>query len=567
MPRGRTKSQSKKAASKAFCAGFSGRGLLSICLLAAAIAITYVPLFSNSFIDYDDTDYITRNLHIHSGLTLQSWAWAWTSTSSANWHPLTWISHALDVNLFGFDPAGHHFMSLLIHVLNAVLIYLLLSCIARYKGRCLAAAALFGLHPLAVESVSWAAERKNVLCTLFFLLAVAAYGWYARRPCVTRYLCVVIAFAMGLSSKPMVITLPFALMLLDYWPLGRIEGFALPNSVFPVPQLHVQKLVLEKLPLLILCAGSAVITLIAQSSAGAVASTDALPLTARMANAVYSYFDYILKAFWPSGLAPFYPEAPLGALRIVVAVLFVSAVTAAVWWQRTSRPYLIVSWLFYLGTLAPVIGLVQVGSQAMADRYTYIPMIGVFVAVVWLADDFAAARKLQSAWRVLVPAAILIILAAFTWRQVRLWHDDVRLWSHNLEVTKNNYVAEDNLGIALLKEGRTEESLPHFYEANRIAPSDPISAANVATDLLAHGRTREAIAKYEVALAKGAFIPMLLPNIHSNLGSAYLALGDVDQARDHYSLALGLNPDDQVARSGLRKIEQQTGQHSRVNNW
>jgi len=555
MSRKRSAAKAKRSGPERLPFGFNLNNVLPICLLATVIALAYNPLFSNSFVDYDDPEYITRNPHINSGLTIETWWWACTSLRSGNWHPLTWISHALDVSLFGFDAAGHHSNSLLIHVLNAVLIFLLLSAITREKGPPLVVAALFGLHPLAVESVSWAAERKNVLCTLFFLLALAAYARYARHPSVARYLPLVIAFALGLSAKPMVITLPFVLLLLDFWPLARVEGSSF-APLFSATQRGITTLILEKVPLLVLSVGSAIITWIAQSSAGAVASTGPLPLAARISNAIYSYFGYILKAFVPTGLAPFYPEAPRKASEIAVASLFIIVVSTAVWLVRVRRPYLMVGWLFYLGTLVPVIGLVQVGGQAMADRYTYIPMIGIFVAVVWLADDLAIDQQLSVAARALVAAAILATLAVLTWRQVGLWHDDITLWSYNLEVTNNNVVAEDNLGIAFLKVGRTEEALAHFYKATQLAPDDPISAANVATDLLSHGRTQEAIAKYEVALAKARFVPMLLPNIHSNLGSAFLSMGNVDQAREHYKLALGLNPDDTVARRGLERIEQ-----------
>jgi protein O-mannosyl-transferase len=556
MSRPRSRTQAKQVPEKIASTAFGGRDLMYMGLLLIAIAVAYKPLFSNSFIDYDDPDYITGNPHVLSGLTLETWSWAWTSLRSANWHPLTWVSHAIDVDLFGLNPAGHHLTSLFIHALNAVLLYLVLSRITPSKGRCLAAAALFGLHPLAVESVAWAAERKNVLCTVFFLLAIAAYGWYARGPSALRYVGVALAFALALSAKPMAITLPFVLLLLDFWPLGRVEGVVSQNLAFPVPQRSMKKLLLEKLPLLVLCLASAAITLIAQASAGALASSDALPFSVRFANAIYSYFDYILKALWPSALAPFYPRSSLAPIQIGAALLCFVGVSVIVWMQRAKRPYLIIGWLFYLGTLVPVIGLIQVGKQAMADRYTYIPMIGIFVAVVWLVGDFTAVRNWHRVSQALTLAAI-VVLAALANRQVRYWHDDVRLWSYNLEVTTNNLVAEDNLGIALLKEGRTEEALAHFYRASRLSPDDPISAANVATDLLAHGRPREAIAEYEVALNRAAFIPMLLPNIHSNLGSAYLSLGDLDRARDHYKAALELNPEDQVARSGLGKIDPQ----------
>jgi protein O-mannosyl-transferase len=538
--------------------GLKTRDLAAIGLLAAAITVSYIPLFSNSFLDYDDPVYITRNIHLQSGLTVESFSWAWTTLEAGNWHPLTWISHALDVDLFGLQPAGHHGISLLLHGVNAVLIFLLLTLVSGERGRSLVVAGIFGLHPLAVESVSWAAERKNVLCTLFFLLAIAAYGWYARRPSVGRYLLVGLAFALGLCAKPMVITLPFVLLLLDFWPLRRVEGFSSPNPVFPVEQRKIKQLVVEKTPLLLLCVASAIITLIAQSSAGAVASTASVPLTERMTNAIWSYFAYIVQAFWPVHLAPFYPEVPASWWQIGLGLAFVVGVSVVAWWQRASRPYLIVGWLFYLGTLVPVIGIVKVGTQAMADRYAYIPMMGIYVALVWLAGDFAVGWNWRTWTRALIPAAILLVLGVLTWRQVRFWHDDITLWSYNLEVTKNNVVAEDNLGIALLQEGKTDEALSHFYTADKLDPDDPISATNVATDLLSKGQLHEAIAKYEAALPRASFVPMLLPNIHSNLGSAFLQVGDVEQAREHYRLALSLNPDDAIARAGLQKIAQLT---------
>ena len=534
---------------------FRLKSLWSISTLAVAIFVTYIPLFSNSFVDYDDPDYITRNPYIRSGLNSDSWTWAWTTFRSGNWHPLTWISHALDVSLFGLSPAGHHFTSLVIHILNSALLFLLLSAIARDWSRCMTAAALFALHPLAVESVSWAAERKNVLCTLFFFLTIAAYGYYVRRPSIRRFLGVVIAFALSLCAKPMGITLPFVLLLLDYWPLCRIDK--LPhNAAFPFPQRALTWLFVEKLPLVFLSVASAIITLMAQSSAGAIASISVLPLAVRIANAICSYAIYVFRAFWPVGLVPFYPQASSSVFRTGASFLFLVIVSVATWRLRRRFPYLLVGWLFYLGTLVPVIGIVQVGMQAMADRYTYIPMIGIFVAVVWLAADLAARYRLRTTVQALVAAVILVMLASSTWLQVCLWHDDVTLWTYNLQVTPNNVVAEDNLGIALLNEGRAQEALPHFYRAISILPSDPIAATNVATDLLAHGRIQEAISEYQLALPKAKFIPMLLPNIHSNLGSAFLKAGNVEEAREHYKLALSLNPGDAVALAGLRTLNQ-----------
>jgi protein O-mannosyl-transferase len=526
----------------------------SIALLVAVITSAYLPLFSNAFIVYDDPVYITRNPHIQSGLSLETWKWAWTSTDAANWHPLTWIVHALNVNLFGMNAGGHHFTSLFVHVLNAVVLYLLLWQVTLYKGRCLVVAALFGLHPLAVESVSWAAELKNVLCTFFFLLAIAAYGWYAARPRIARYAALTVAFALALCSKPMAITLPFVLLLLDFWPLGRVKGLSSPKLGFSVRS--PMELVLEKIPLCMLSASSAIVTFVAQSSGGAVDPLSVVPLHARFVNAIYSYLVYIIQAFWPVGLAPYYPLVPVGAGQVALATLFLATATVVVWRQRAARPYLIVGWLFYVGTLIPVIGLVQVGGQARADRYTYIPMIGIFVAIIWLVGDFAVSRKLRPVLQTALSAAILALFAVLTWRQASRWRDDITLWSYTLQATGNNFMAEDNLGLALLQKGNVEEALPHFYRAQTLNPDDLVSTVNVATDLLAHGRAREAIEKYQAALRRAAFVPMMQPNIHSNLGSAYLSVGDVDQARNHFEIALRLDPNDALAKSGMQWIEQ-----------
>jgi len=560
MSRKRSASTRKRAAGPPKAQRFRLGNLAFIGLLVAVITIAYLPLFSNSFIlTYDDPQYIVRNPHIQPGWSFDTWKWAWSSTDEANWHPLTWIVHALNVDLFGMNAAGHHFTSLLIHVLNAVLLYLLLSRVTPYKGRCFVVAALFGLHPLAVESVSWAAELKNVLCTFFFLLAIAAYGWYAVRPRPARYAVVIVAFALALCSKPMAITLPFVLMLLDFWPLGRVKSLSSQNSVFPVSSSTATRLALEKIPLFILSIGSTIVTFIAQSSSGAVISVSVVPLPVRLANAVYSYLAYIIKAFWPARLSPYYPLVPVSDGEVALAALFLVATTVIVWWQRAARPYLIVGWLFYVGTLIPVIGLVQIGGQARADRYTYIPMIGVFVAIVWLAGDFAISRKVRPAVETAVSAAILALFAVLTWRQVGFWRDDMTLWSYTLEATGNNFMAEDNLGLALMQQGRIEEALPHFYRAEKLNPDDPVSTVNVATDLLAHGRAQEAILKFEAALPRAAFVPKMPAYIHSNLGSAYLSLGEADQARNQYMIALGLDHDNALAKSGLQKIEQQDG--------
>jgi len=376
-------------------------------LLAVATAAVYSPVVHHPFIEYDDPIYVSNNLHVQAGLTWKTFTWAWTTTEAENWHPLTWLSHSLDCQLYELNPAGHHLSSVLLHVLNVLLLFLLLARVTGATGRSLLVAACFALHPINVESVAWVAERKNLLSTLLFLLALGAYGWYARLPNIRRYLVVAVLFALGLTAKPMVITLPFVLLLLDLWPLQRSQGWnrlASPlrpqtrknrrkrleavatenaSSRFPASQATFSRLVLEKLPLLVFCAGSAVITVIAQQTA-ALRTVAKFPLDTRLENAICAYAMYVCKAFWPARLTIFYPHpgSSLEAWKVWLAALFLMVVSALVWKQRLRRGYLVTGWLWYLGTLVPVIGLVQVGDQAMADRYGYIPLIGIFVMAV-----------------------------------------------------------------------------------------------------------------------------------------------------------------------------------------
>jgi protein O-mannosyl-transferase len=356
-------------------------------LLAAATAALYFPVSGHAFLTFDDHDYVTANPHIHAGLSWTTLKWAFTSTTAANWHPLTWLSHALDFQLFGLNPAGHHLDSVLIHAANAVLLFLLLQWATKRAGPSLLVAALFAVHPLNVESVAWVAERKNVLSTLFFFLAIGAYGWYAQRPNWRRYLLLAAMFAAGLMAKPMVVTLPCVLLLLDYWPLGRIQTG--PPGATGMPRFAISKLILEKVPLFFLSALSAVITIKAQRSGQAVRTLHQFSAAVRIENAVVAYASYLWKMLWPARLAPLYPHpgATLPAWQLILSAVVLIGITLLVVVQR-SRRYLLVGWLWFLGTLIPVIGLVQIGDAAMADRYAYIPLIGIFVMMAWGLDDW-----------------------------------------------------------------------------------------------------------------------------------------------------------------------------------
>ena len=531
--------------------------VLSLLLVAFTLAL-YNPVTHFSFINYDDNRYVSENHHVQAGLTWNTVKWAFTTFDYANWHPLTWMSHALDCQLFHLNPAGHHFTSILLHAVNVVLLFLLLLWSTRRTGASFIAAALFALHPINVESVAWIAERKNVLSTTFFLLSLAAYGWYALKPHWKRYSVLAGLLACGLASKPMLVTAPFVLLLLDYWPLQRIQGRTAPPTVLPLRQAAAARLFLEKLPLLFLVGASSVITVLAQRASGAV-GTSPFPFSSRLQNAIYSYAMYVRKAIWPTDLTVFYPYAshPLSIWRIALAAAFLIAATAIVIRFR-SRGYLLTGWLWFLGTLVPVIGVIQVGSQAMADRYAYIPLIGIFVMVVWTAADWAKETNLGLAAQLMPAICLLITLAFATYRQVGYWRSNLDLWTHSLAVTQHNFIAEVNLGQALTQLNRADEAYPLFVRAAQDAPNDPGARMNIGTYLYQHGRQAEALQQYEMAAQFGSE-PGLLATIYTNLGSVYSDLGDSAKSKDSFEHALRLNPDQATAWAGIAFLLQKQG--------
>ncbi len=528
-----------------------------VCLLLAVVTLAlYNPVNRHPFVNYDDDRYVVNNPHVRQGLTVDTFTWALTSTEQANWHPLTWMSHALDCSLFRLNPAGHHFTSILLHVVNVILLFLLLIWATNRFGPSLFAAALFALHPINVESVAWVAERKNVLCTMFFFLALWAYGRYVRKPSYGRYLAVAGLFICGLASKPMVITLPFVLLLLDYWPLTRIRGVN--EEEGKTSTLPWSRLVIEKVPLFALSAASAVITMQAQQAGGAIRTTAEVSFGARIATAIWAYAMYLWKMIWPARLAPLYPHPgdSLAAWQVLVAALVLIAITALVLKYR-GRRYLVVGWLWFLGTLVPVIGLVQVGEAAMADRYAYIPLIGIFVMIAFGVADWAGSKQLGF-WPAIPAAAVIVALAITTHHQIGYWQSNYDLWSHTLAVTQNNFVAENNLGGALILQDREEEAHPHFEAAARINPKDPMSHANLGIYFQKHGQMREAIAEYQTAVSLTSD-PGLLAQTYANLGGAHRALGDDDQAHKDFEQSLRFNPHQYNAWFGLGLLAQKQG--------
>ncbi len=516
-------------------------------LLFLGTLALYYPALQNEFVNYDDPAYITSNFQVQQGLSLRTIAWAFRSTTVANWHPLTWISHLVDAQLFGLWPAGHHAQSVLWHAVNVILLFLLLAKATGSVGRSALVAGLFAAHPLNVESVAWVAERKTVLCTFFLLLALAAYGRYSKRPGIIRYLLVIVFFALGLMAKPMLITLPFLLLLLDFWPLER--SLATP----------VSKLVLEKIPLLALSAASAVITLYVQRAGGAVGSTKILPVGMRVKNAIYSYLIYVEKTAWPSRLAVFYPhpEGSLALWKVLGATVLLAAVTV-VFWHFRARRYLLVGWLWFLGTLAPVIGIFQVGRQAWADRYAYFALWGLFVIVVWLASEAATRISLSRAAQVALASAMLLGYALTTHIQIGYWHDSYSLFAHASQVTEANAIVEGNLGSALMEFERPDLALSHLERAIQLMPTLGAAHYNRGILLQRQNDWKGALREYQLAL-QYASDEQEAAQTHNNLGVLFNQLGRREEALSEFTEAIALNPHEQNSMIGRGLIEREQG--------
>jgi len=471
--------------------------MFGLLLIAGTLAL-YNSVRSHDFVNYDDKDYILNNSHVTGGLTWETVRWSLTATEQANWHPLTWLSHALDCQLFGLDAGYHHITSLLLHVLNALLLFLLLQRATAALWRSFLVAAMFAWHPFNVQSVAWAAERKNLLSTLFFLLTIGAYGWYAKKPGWQRLTAVVGLFVLALASKPMAVTLPFVLLLLDYWPLQRISGWTEPSSRLSIPQRTVWLLLLEKLPLFALSGLSCVVTVWAQRAGGALRSLQAFSFTTRVENALQSYGIYLWKTIWPFGFSLYYPfsQAAIPIWKPALATAVLVAISAMVWKQRIARPCLIMGWLWFLGTLVPVIGVVQVGDQAMADRYAYLPLIGIFVALVWMAFDWFDLHHVGGV-RWAAPAIVLLAICFLTFQQLEYWHDSETIWTHALQITHGDLLVEKQLANALVTLGHTDKALPHLIHIAQVDPKDTTTHVNLGACYAAQDRIEDATDEFE----------------------------------------------------------------------
>ena len=516
----------------------SYRNIALLALVVVTLAV-YWRTGNNGFVNYDDPVYVVQNAHIQE-LTVHNIAWAFTTTETGNWHPLTLLSLMADYQIYGLNPRGYHFTSIFLHVANTVCLFLLLAGLTGATWRSAFVAALFALHPLHVESVAWVAERKDVLSTLFFLLTLLAYARYVERPGSARYVPVFCLYALGLMAKPMLVTLPFVLLLLDYWPLGRLRTGQGGGEARDGAHWHVRDILLEKVPFFLLSALFCGIAYVAQKSAEALLPLNDFSLLQRVANALTAYEGYLWKMLWPRHLAVLYPlpENAPPFWHVVLAIFVLGVLSAVVVRHHRRHPYATMGWLWFLGTLVPVIGIVQVGFQAMADRYTYIPSIGLFVMISWSAAEFA--NRFRSG-RIFVSAAaglILILLSAATWRQLGYWHDSLTLFAHTLDVTHNNYIAHANMGDALDEKGRFEDAVFHYQEALRIKPRNAFVDEKLANELCKVGRLAEALAYYRKALE----LNPERAELHENLGVTLVQLGSIAEAEKHFREAIRLNP-------------------------
>lgn len=541
---------------------FSGREKqrLVLCLaLMAATLVFFNPVAHDGFIVLDDLPYITNNPHVQAGITWSTVKWAF-GFHEANWHPLTWLSHALDCQLFGLNPVGHHYVSLLFHAANAVLLFLVLEEATLLAWPSLMVAAIFALHPVNVESVAWAAERKNVLSMFFFLLAMLAYGRYARRGGIWRYLAVNACFVLGMMSKPQIVTLPFVLLLWDYWPLKRMFGQSQRMSGQPpatAPRLSF--LLLEKVPMFAVALAGSVVTVLAQRAGEAVRTLAEVSLKSRVENVPVSYAKYLGLLVWPRHLAPMYPHPAHGipVWQVVVSCVVLVGLSAIVLrWRQ--RKYLAMGWLWFLGVLVPMIGIVQVGEQAMADRYLYIAMVGILIAVVWGVWELAEENEISKQWIAMPAAGIVLVLGALTYHQLGYWKDGETIWRYTISVTDDNYMAHDNLALALEHEGRVQEAVPEFIAAESLHTYLIGQVFRLGVYIQRYGQPQDAIKVYEKVARKATDLHLRSVAL-SQIGIIDAQMKDYAESQANYQRALEFDPKNVDAFVGIALLAERNG--------
>ena len=525
--------------------------IICVFLVISTLAV-YWQVQDHEFVNYDDNLYIKENGHVKAGLTGESIVWALTTSYASNWHPMTWLSHMLDYELYGDRPKGHLLTNVLLHIINALLLFMVLFRLTGAIWQSAFVAVLFALHPINVGSVAWVAERKNVLSTLFWLLTMWVYISYVNKPSIKKYGWVALFLALGLMSKPMLVTLPFVLLLLDYWPLRR---WNIKNINGPIEQttnsVPLPRLILEKVPLFLLVIGSILTTLIVQKMGGAVKSFDVYPLKERIINALVSYVSYLQKMVWPSNLSIFYPH-PLGALpvwkEILCGMVLVGITIFAVKWIRKA-PYFAVGWFWYLGTLVPVIGIVQVGAQAMADRYAYVPLIGIFIILAWGVSDLLEKWDPRKKALPIAAGVVIPVLMVVAWVQVGHWKNSITLFKHAISVTKNPYpsfsTAHNNLGYALELKGDIGAAITHYKTAIKINPGENRGYNNIGKILSGISRFEEAKIYYKAAIAHHRTTIKINPNdarAYTKLAYFFEKIGNIDAAITQYKTAIKINP-------------------------
>ena len=522
----------------------SHSSLILSLILVFIILCVYWQVSGLQFVSIDDPVYVVKNIHVNTGLTIDNIKWAFTTPHSANWHPLTWVSHMIDCEIFGMNPIGYHLVNLLLHIVNTLLLFAFLrkttSCIWRSGF----VAALFAMHPLHVESVAWVAERKDVLSTMFLMLTLLSYTHYVKSPCIKRYLLVMWMFAFGLMSKPMLVSVPILLLMMDYWPLCRNKKLSL--------------LVREKIPLFAMATSSCVVTYMVQQSGGAVRSLDQYGLGVRIANAIVVYVGYIAKMIWPMNLSALYPHPgnTLPIWQVITCALLLVGVTYLALRFSRKNQYIGVGWLWYLVTLVPVIGIVQVGQQAMADRYTYIPLIGLFVIIAWGIPDLLTRLRFTRHAILAVPAAFIIIaLCGCTWIQIGYWNNGMTLYEHALKATSGHPMVHFVLADALFDKGEVGQAIKHFKKAIEIQPDLAEAHNGLGFVYAKQGKTDAAIAEFSKALK----IKPNLASAHCNFGFVFMAQGNLDEAISHLSKAIKLDPSNAEAQCNLAFALSQRG--------
>lgn len=521
--------------------------LISLLLAFFTVAV-YWQVNDFEFVALDDDAYVYDNRNVQAGLTQGSIHWAFTTHHTGNWHPLTWLSHMLVCHFHGSNPGAHHLFNLVLHLANAILLYLVLRIITAAPWRSGFLAALFALHPMHVESVAWISERKDVLSAFFWMLTMLGYAWYVRHPSIGRYLLVALFFVLGLLSKPMLVTLPFVLLLIDFYPLERYKPGATDRAGVSGQGVSIQRLILEKIPLFALAALSCIATFLAQKAEGAVGTLQATSLYERTANAAVSYVDYIGKMFYPADLAVLYPfPSTIPAWKIIGACLLLAAITAAAFRVRRDHPYFIVGWLWFLGTLVPVIGLVKVGVQSMADRYTYIPYIGLFFMIAWGAPGLLKQRKELCRFLFVPAVACLAACAILSFNQAKLWKNSRALFEHTLKVTSSNWLVHLSYGIVLLDQGDTQEAAAHCSKAIKIRPDYDKAHFTMGMVRERENKLEEAVDHYRAALQINPKFELA----HNNIGIVLARQGRTDEAVAHFHEALRIKPDFERAHYNL----------------